>query len=113
VAIGRRAHRWIRGMRVEVVPLDAHFVGRVRTTLFGEAVARSRRSILSTLDLAVSIRVSAGTQVAVESNEAVREWFWVAGAAEVVKNGSFGGHGRGFVGCHLIIGSSDRGVHLR
>jgi hypothetical protein len=29
---------------------------------------------MSTLDLAVSIRVSAGTQVAVESSDAVREW---------------------------------------
>jgi hypothetical protein len=45
VMIGRRANRWIRGMRVKVAPLDAHFVGRVRTTLFGEAVAWSRRSI--------------------------------------------------------------------
>jgi hypothetical protein len=38
---------------------------------------------------------------------------WVCGAAEVVKNCSFGGHGRGFVGCHLTIGSSDHGAHLR
>jgi len=29
---------------------------------------------MSTHDLAVLIRVSAGTQVAVESSEAVREW---------------------------------------
>jgi len=35
---------------------------------------------------------------------------WVYGAAEVVKNCSFGGHGRSSVGWHLTIGSSDHGV---
>jgi hypothetical protein len=38
---------------------------------------------------------------------------WVGGAVEGVKNGSFGGHGRSFVGCHLTIGSSDHGAPLR
>jgi hypothetical protein len=46
VVIGRRTCRWTRDIRVEVARLDAHFVGRVRTTSFGEAVPRSRWSIL-------------------------------------------------------------------
>jgi hypothetical protein len=67
---------------------------------------------MSTLDLAVSIRVSAGTQVAVELSERWRT-VWVRRAAEIVKNCSFGGHGRGFVGSHLTNGWNDHAAQLR
>ena len=66
-----------------------------------------------TADLAVSMAVSAETPVAVELNEAVRECSASVVLAKVVKNCGFGGHGRGFVGWPLTIGSNDHAAQLR
>jgi hypothetical protein len=100
-------------MRVQVALLDAHFEGPVRTTSFCEAVARSRRSIPDrrrARTLGGRFRGNVGCRRIERSGRPARV---CGGAANGVKSGSFGGHGRSFVGCHLTIGSSDRGSRLR
>ena len=62
-----------------------------------------------TVDVADSMDVSAETRVTVELGEAAPE---PSGSVvlQAAKSRIFDGHGRGFVGWHLTIGSSDHGA---
>jgi hypothetical protein len=72
VTIGGRARRRVHAVRAEVAPLNARFVGPVRITSFGKAVARNRGSILChPLTLGSRRAILREAQVVLESSEAV------------------------------------------